>query len=134
MKKQKKSNLCPCGSHLLYEACCAPWHREGVASDAETLMRSRYSAYVLKLEDYLLATWHVSTRPSALHLSESNEQKWIGLTVKHYELIDSVSATVEFIAFYKLGGGKAERLHEISYFRFEHGCWFYVDGKFPSSI
>ena len=36
--------------------------------DAEALMRSRYTAYVLKLEDYLLATWHPSTRPQQLDL------------------------------------------------------------------
>ena len=32
-------------------------------------MRSRYSAYVLGLEVYLLATWHVSTRPAVLDLA-----------------------------------------------------------------
>jgi len=32
------------------------------AADAEALMRSRYSAFARGLADYLLATWHASTR------------------------------------------------------------------------
>ena len=32
------------------------------------MMRSRYSAYVLGLEDYLLRTWHSDTRPPVLSL------------------------------------------------------------------
>jgi SEC-C motif domain protein len=47
------------------------------------LMRSRYSAYVLKLSDYLLATWHPSTRPSELDLSD-DDSKWLGLEIKHH--------------------------------------------------
>jgi len=40
-------------------------------------MRSRYSAYVLKLEPYLLATWHATTRPATLDLAADNI-KWLG--------------------------------------------------------
>ena len=42
-------------------------------------MRSRYSAYVLGLLDYLLATWHPSTAPGDLEL---DAVKWLGLEVK----------------------------------------------------
>lgn len=132
MKKQKISNICPCGNELDYDECCARWHKGEVVPDAKTLMRSRYSAYVLKLEDYLLATWHPSTRPTTLNLSENMEQKWIGLSIKQHKLIDADNATVEFIARYKIGGGKAERLHEVSRFKFEDRRWFYVDGQFLS--
>ncbi len=54
---------CPCGRPLAYAACCGLLHAGSPAPDAESLMRSRFSAYVLGLEDYLLATWHTSTRP-----------------------------------------------------------------------
>jgi SEC-C motif-containing protein len=47
---------------LPYAACCGRHHGGIPAADAESLMRSRYSAYVLGLEDYLLATWHATTR------------------------------------------------------------------------
>jgi SEC-C motif domain protein len=42
---------------------------------------------------------------------------------------DPNKATVEFVARFKIGGGRAERLHEISRFVREEGRWFYVDGK-----
>lgn len=34
----------------------------------EALMRSRYTAYTLGREDYLLATWHRGSRPVSLGL------------------------------------------------------------------
>jgi SEC-C motif-containing protein len=91
-------------------------------------MRARYSAYVLKLEDYLLATWHASTRPANLDLS-SDAGKWLGLEVKCFEVQSADAATVEFVARYKLAG-RAQRLHELSRFVREEGRWFYVDGDF----
>ena len=54
---------CPCGGGRTYASCCGAWHAGTPAPSAEALMRSRYSAYVFGLEDYLLATWHRSTRP-----------------------------------------------------------------------
>jgi SEC-C motif-containing protein len=89
-------------------------------------MRSRYSAYVLGLEDYLLATWHASTRPAALNFGAGAQAKWLGLEVKAHAESDD-SATVEFVARCRVGG-RAQRLHEVSRFVREDGCWFYVDG------
>ena len=89
-------------------------------------MRSRYSANVLKLEDYLLATWHTSTRPARLDANPAG-LKWLGLAVHRHTVIDADHATVEFVARSKLGG-RAERLHELSRFVREEGRWFYVDG------
>lgn len=121
---------CPCGKGL-YETCCGRFH-EGLAlaSNAEELMRSRYSAFVLKNESYLLSTWHPSTRPQEPLFNEDPTQ-WMGLTVKHFnEASDQLSATVEFVAIYKING-KAHRLHEISDFVYEDKLWLYVDGQFP---
>ena len=59
---------CPCGRNQTYAACCGRYHGGEAAPDAESLMRSRYSAYVLKDVDYLLASWHPGTRPAALSL------------------------------------------------------------------
>nr|WP_316640223.1 YchJ family metal-binding protein [uncultured Roseateles sp.] len=126
------SQACPCGSSRPYEACCGRLHSlwtdsgQG-APDAEALMRSRYSAYVLELQDYLLATWHASTRPAAL---EANEHglKWLGLDVKQHQVQDADHATVEFVARSKLAG-RAHRMHEISRFVRENGFWFYVDAQ-----
>ena len=95
-------------------------------------MRSRYSAYVLGLEAYLLATWHPSTRPAALDLAGETATKWLGLEVKGQQLSDASHATVEFVARYRIAG-RGHRLHEISRFVREDGRWFYVDGDLRRS-
>lgn len=109
-------------------------------------MRSRYCAYVLQLGDYLLATWHHSTRPGAIDFDDA--PKWLGLTVKSAlsqkkpgnatlaeqeeaiaSTVESIAnSTVEFIARYKIAG-RAYRLHETSRFVRENGRWFYLDGE-----
>ena len=94
-------------------------------------MRSRYSAYVLGLEPYLLATWHASTRPTALDLDKETSPRWLGLDIKRHQATDPDSAVVEFVARYKTGG-RAHRLHEVSRFVRENGRWYYVDGEFPA--
>ncbi len=121
---------CPCGRGR-YAACCGPLH-DGIAdpagaraADAEALMRSRYSAYVRGDGDYLLATWHASTRPEAIAFEPG--LRWLGLEVKRH-VAEGDRAVVEFVARHRLGGGRAGRLHETSRFVREHGRWFYVDG------
>jgi SEC-C motif domain protein len=90
-------------------------------------MRSRYSAYVMGLEDYLLATWHASTRPAVLNLAAEPQPKWLGLEVKaHVE--SGAAATVDFVARCRVGG-RAQRMREISRFRREDGRWYYLDGE-----
>ncbi len=120
-------SLCPCGGKD-YADCCGRYHNGVAAPDAESLMRSRYSAYVLKLEAYLLATWHPDTRPANL---EFENEKWLGLEVKKHTPLPESSATVEFVARFKING-RAHRLHEISRFSLEDGRWYYLDGEFPA--
>ncbi len=121
---------CPCGSGRPYERCCGPLHLGAPAADAQVLMRSRYAAYVLGLEPYLLATWHPSTRPERLDLDAEAAPKWLGLEVRRHETAGADEAIVEFVARYRLGG-RGHRLHELSRFVCEAGRWFYVDGRFP---
>ncbi len=117
---------CPCGSRLSYERCCQRWHDGDAAPGAEALMRSRYSAYVLALEDYLLATWHPRTRPPALPPG-ALQRRWLGLKVLRCESVEEGSAVVEFVARYK-AGGRAADFRETSRFVREEGRWLYVDG------
>ena len=91
-------------------------------------MRSRYVAYSLGLESYLLETWHKSTRPASLELDKESKPRWLGLTVKRHESQDENQSTVEFVARYKIDG-RAYRLHETSRFVREDGRWFYIDGE-----
>jgi SEC-C motif-containing protein len=125
-----QSILCPCGNaNKEYTDCCARYlnGREDAAT-AEALMRSRYTAYTLENEDYLLATWHPSTRPDSLKLADGPHKKWLGLRVSRHEQTGENHSVVEFVARYKVGG-RAHRLHEISRFVRESGRWFYVDGE-----
>ena len=105
--------ICPCGSGRLLEACCGQFHSGERAPDAEILMRSRYSAYVLGLEDYLQATWHPDNRPATLELDATPRPRWLGLAIKAHTPLDEHHATVEFIARYKLNG-RAFKLHEVA--------------------
>ncbi len=89
-------------------------------------MRSRYAAYVLELEAYLLATWHLDTRPESLHFEQEPRPKWLGLSIKRASG-DERHAVVEFVARYKVNG-RAFRMHETSRFERIEGCWFYRDG------
>jgi SEC-C motif-containing protein len=127
--KNTKESSCPCGSGKPYSSCCGRYlDQNETAATAENLMRSRYTAYTLKREDYLLATWHSSTRPASLDLIGQPAQQWLGLTVKRHEQTAVDQAIVEFAARYKING-RAHRLHEISNFVREGGLWFYVDGE-----
>ena len=89
-------------------------------------MRSRYAAYAALDREWLLASWHASTRPQSLDLDPAI--KWLGLDVKDFRVIDEDHAEVEFVARFRSGGGRAQRLHERSRFVREDGRWYYVDG------
>ena len=125
---------CPCGAlssrrePLALADCCGRYldHFDTTpAPDAEHLMRSRYSAFVLERPDYLLATWHSSTRPATLDFEP--DARWLGLEVRGHLTPDTDRAEVEFVARYRVAG-RAVRLHERSRFVREAGRWVYVDG------
>lgn len=119
-------NPCPCGTGRPYAQCCGPWHAGAPAPDAQALMRSRYSAFVLCNEQYLLDTWHPSTRPSSVPFEKN--RKWLGLSIVDASIAGAASAEVEFVARSKASNASAVRLHERSRFVREDGRWFYVDG------
>ena len=124
---------CPCGrldakkQPLAYMVCCSQYiDGELAAPDAQSLMRSRYSSFVLGKADYLLSTWHVSQRPASLEFEPG--VKWLGLQVQNHTVIDAQHAEVTFVARQRDRTGRAIRLHERSRFVLENGCWYYVDG------
>src|SRR6478752_2346968 len=119
--------VCPCGSGRGYEVCCGPLHAGLPASTAEALMRSRFSAFALGLAEYLLASWHPSTRPASLELDD-------GTVWRRLQIVDTVAGgpddaegVVEFRASYRDTDG-AGVLHERSRFTRVDGRWAYVDG------
>ena len=78
-------------------------------------MRSRFSAFALGLDGYLLASWHPSTRPATLELDDDVE--W-----RRLQIVDVSGDVVEFRASYRGG-----LLHERSRFVQEGGTWFYLN-------
>jgi SEC-C motif-containing protein len=119
---------------LAFSQCCGRYLGDfdhAPAPDAESLMRSRYTAFVLERADYLLATWHASTRPATLDFEPG--VKWLGLDLRSRSVLDADHAEVEFVARQRSSAGIATRLHERSRFvREEDGLqhrWYYLDGE-----
>lgn len=95
------------------------------APTAVQLMRSRYSAFVVGDAEYLLATWHPSTRPTELELDPA--MRWYRLDIvrrEHGGPLDR-DGIVEFRAFYRHDGERGEQ-HEVSAFMREDRRWRYV--------
>ncbi len=128
MKTKTMAN-CYCGTNKPFENCCQIYLTGAKkAPTAETLMRSRYSAYAIGNADYLVATTHYSTRKlhrkeDVLEWSQSNH--WMQLKV-----LASTETTVKFKAYYSDYNGKAQVHEEHSTFVLENGSWFYVDGEY----
>jgi SEC-C motif-containing protein len=120
---------CFCGASVSFENCCEPYiKRIKNAPTAETLMRSRYSAFAIGAADYLLNTSHSSKRK--LHnkseiLAWSQLNQWLRL-----EILAVTETTVTFNAYYLDGNLKAQIHYEHSTFKLENGKWFYVDGEY----
>ncbi|MBG6188370.1 YchJ family protein [Flavobacterium sp. CAN_S2] len=123
------TNKCYCGYHKIFQDCCEPIIK-GIqkAPTAESLMRSRYSAYATHQADYLLETTHISERKyysksDILNWATSNQ--WLQL-----EIINATENTVEFKAYFLDSKLQKQIHHELSTFKLENGSWFYVDGQF----
>ncbi|MGW0522913.1 YchJ family protein [Crossiella sp. NPDC003009] len=117
---------CPCGLPAPYPDCCGALHRgERAAATAELLMRSRFSAFALLDEAYLLRSWHPRTRPAGVDFD--TDMRWTRLEILggtggglfHQE------GTVEFNAHYRYEG-RDEVLHENSRFERVDGAWVYL--------
>ncbi len=123
---------CPCRRGEPFDACCGPiLAGDKPAPTAETLMRSRYTAYAVGDVDYLLRSWHPSTRPADLELDA--DQRWLFLEIVGTQRggpFDD-NGTVEFIAHYKLDGSR-DAMHELSTFVRVDGAWVYLDGTFQA--
>ncbi|MFZ2888928.1 YchJ family protein [Sulfuricurvum sp.] len=132
--KISPNSPCPCHSGEKYKKCCLPYHKEILPSNAKKLMRSRYSAFALRLCDYIMTTTHPNNpdynedkerwRESILEFSQNTQ--FLGLRI--LEFIDGEDeAFVSFEA--RLDGGI---LKEKSRFLKVEGKWLYINGVFTS--
>jgi len=129
-----ESALCPCHSEQLYTDCCEPFHT-GTAypSSALQLMRSRYSAYALRLVHYLVKTTHPDKAKSSLQrnlMQSVHNITWTNLTIIKTSAgtADDKVGKVSFEATY-MEAGREYSMVEHSRFRKRDGKWYYYDGK-----
>jgi SEC-C motif-containing protein len=132
MLQPNNTGSCPCGSGFTRGDCCGRFldNVDQAPKTAEALMRSRYSGFVEQSRDYLLASWHVSSRPEVLDFTETRDITWQGLEILNSEGGGPADETglVEFKAYF-LANGVRYVLHEISNFIRENGRWYYLDGE-----
>jgi SEC-C motif-containing protein len=122
------TDRCPCLSGLTYGGCCERLHRgTATAQTAEQLMRSRYSAFAVGDRDYLLATWHPTTRPATLELVW--QRRWHRLDVLAIQGGGpfETAGVIEYAAHYREPEGDGIQ-HEVCRFVREGCTWLYVDG------
>ncbi len=120
---------CPCGLGAPYLACCGRFHQAHCAqylkaSTPEALMRSRFCAFALGLHDYLLGTWHPTTRPASLE--PDAQTRWKQLSIEHTG-VTGEAGTVTFTARFVVNR-QWHALHETSRFVLLNQQWFYLDG------
>jgi SEC-C motif-containing protein len=122
--KIKADAACPCGRGLSYGECCGPAHHGEAPATAEALMRSRYSAFALDDGDYVLSSWHPSTRPAAVE--PDSGLKWVGLDIIETSgggLFDA-EGMVEFRAHYRDHGKRGDMVERSRFVRHD-GQWAY---------
>lgn len=132
---QARGPGCPCGSGSRLDECCGRHLAGTPAPSAESLMRSRYSAYVLGNIDYLLQTT-LPTQQAGLNREAirawSLQSTWLGLEVERTELLggESRHAFVTFSARWHDASG--EHIHrERSAFVRHEGRWYFIDPTIP---
>lgn len=134
------STLCPCGSQKTYSECCEPVHLNHANADhPEKLMRSRYSAHVKGLVDFVVNTYHPSCGAEQHRdaIAQSVNSDWLMLEVIASSADqDGKQGFVEFKAHYN-EEGKQYCLHEKSRFLTEEKegqtLWYYLDGEYPKA-
>ena len=132
-KTMTNTVLCACNSGKQYAACCKPLiSGNASASTAEALMRSRYVAFAARNVDYLLRTWHPSTRPASI--ADSSLPELYGLQIVRTEAGGETDdeGIVEFRAKHALKK-KIKSIQEVSRFVKENSEWLYVGDALESA-
>lgn len=123
---------CPCGKPLPYEKCCGQYIDASILPpDPETLMRSRYTAFVLGKIDYLAKTMKgKALKNFNFEGLESwlSQVTWQRLTVIKSKMKTNIHGFVWFEARY-LEKDIPKMICEKSEFKKIEGKWFYIDGK-----
>ncbi len=116
---------CICGSELPFEKCCGRFiSGEESPLSAVELMRSRYSAYVLKDGEYLYATCSKKLQdPNDIEAINTHTLEWLGL-----KILEASDYEVTFMAYYR-EESKIAVMKEHSFFIQEDGRLKYDRGE-----
>jgi SEC-C motif-containing protein len=120
---------CRCCSGKQYQDCCAPIINDPKqATDAEQLMRSRYTAFTQDNMSHIKSTMtgnalkeYQSDKKSSL----SEKRKWVGLVIHSSKTLKK-KGYVDFTATFYRDGIKLN-IREQSVFKKIEDRWFYVD-------
>ena len=125
---------CPCGRPGVFDECCGRYHAGLAAPDPESLMRSRYSAYVVGELAYLMNT----VAPERRHLHDLAEiaawsagAQWqgnvrgqrLGLQVQH-AVAKGDQGQVKYLVYFA-ENGQPQQMHEHAEFIRRDGRWYY---------
>lgn len=125
-----ESAPCPCGSGRPYGECCGALHSgRAAAATAQLLMRARYSAFAVHDAEFLLKSWHPSTRPRQVDFDPRVRWSRLEIVATGDGGPFHRSGTVEFRAHYTERGQPGEQ-REVSRFVREDGEWVYL-GPLP---
>lgn len=128
---------CPCGSGRFEISCCGPYLAGKPAPTAESLMRSRYTAFTRADVDYIERTCAGPARlafdRASLALSVARTE-WLGLTIEDVGAggEEDASGTVRFTVRYREGGRLFSQTETSEFQKFEDG-WRYMRGDVARS-
>lgn len=135
MNHLERSRLCPCGSGKEYDQCCAVFHQGKPAENALQLMRSRYTAYVLDLAEYIIKTTHPASVRFSFDLGSwkrslskfSQNTQFSKLEILDFQE-NKKMASVTFTVYAKQGDEDVT-FTEKSIFTKYQGQWLYLEGQ-----
>ena len=132
-KKEAAAQGCPCGSGLSLQACCGRFLTGGAepfgAPTPEALMRSRFTAFALGDEAYLLDTWEQAHRPEAIWARGGARVKWLSLKVLEAPAPEGNTGRVRFVATGRTSAGAFKQSENSRFLRGADGRWRYVSGE-----
>jgi SEC-C motif-containing protein len=130
---------CACHSKVPYHKCCKRYHDGASPESALLLMRSRYSAYAIKLVDYIMDSTHSdhpdyqadrdSWRKELNNFSDGT--RFDGLKILSFEDSED-TAYVTFTALLRQGEQDFS-FTEKSQFVKKDGRWLYNSGEISES-
>ena len=130
---------CYCCSGIAYKKCCQPYIN-GISKPktAVALMRSRFTAFALRKDNYIKKTAAPPVSEMFIDLDLSNDSKvWVDLKILDKKLggVSDDYGEVEFKAGYKLNPDSSEILYfqERSIFKKINNRWYYSDQKYIDS-